>query len=1267
MSRLGHHRSDARKSRRDLLARTALCGAMFGFLGSPALAAPVFGGSTQTGGGGGPTIVTGPATSVTLHAARTIIGWESFNVGADETVDFNFGARNWIVFNRVNSFDPAKIDGAITGHVGAAFGGNVWISSPGGIIFGAGSQFDAGGILATTANIDSSSFLDPSNSLINFDGATVIPKSVVFLDKGAALTAHGGLLALIAPQVATEVNTTLKAADGGSVLLGGARSFSIRFVQSTPGDLDLVDFIVPNSSQGGDNDVAIDLQGQTSGNSVFVAVVSHASAASAVINLEGLITAQAATPDGGDIILSGGGGIASRGPGAAIDGAFDTDLHLGQMTASRDIRIQNLGEVVASPWLRPSKRPPVQTPPSCDQRGDCDNGFTGGDCVPNNTHGCGAVLSADDLYKLSLINDDVSDRLLASAGNPNFLSSLTAGRDMRLVASGGIELGRATAGRDVVVQGKSMQVNGLNAAGGLTLKSTGGDIGVAGAAYAGDGSINAVGNVQVDGLALSGGASQRTTVQATLDVGIGDGVSTVSGSGAINVAAGRNAIINAGNARLGAVTAQGDVTLRGGALDIASIQGNRILARATSMNIGSATSATDVYIFSQGGDATVGAATAADDIYVTASGGAASLKTATVTGAGFDNVSQDFAGNPDTFGNGRVVSVTSTGDARLGLGTGSVTGATVVVVDAIQDAFVDLPGALPGSLSVRAGRDASLRGPTANFSLINAGRDLSLVLTGGDFTNLGALSATRNITVGASGALRLGDVRADAGSITLMGANVTAGSVTAAQDLTLRASSGGLQLASYKAGRDLFIEGSSLNLGTALAPVGRDLSITTPGDFTSASDISVVRNLTLAINGVANVRALTAGNMVQIIAGDVTLGGAVTAPTIQIESRTGPLRVGGSGADGAPPAGLWLDNAEFGRLRASTAVNLYAGPVTGAARGDLTVLTLDVTPASTPSVNLFAGSGKTVFVQGRISPTTPTGGALRIGDNLNAAWKPTSILISGSVGAATFASGSYSDVRAFDDIKLVAAQDILFGSNRFIGLIQSTAVGDIDVGAQKPNGVNPTADEASRVFIATARLEVSASGKVVQQNTSPAPGQAVGLFLTGKASPALLIDPPQVVELFGGYLDASGKFITSFSAGGGLDFKIVDNVGAPVAKPDGAVYRFNTCDVGTQSCSGSSLLGGAGGDGAGGGVMANSLAGAAVPATTEGGFTSDDASGEDPGKSDSDADSGLAAEARGTQPPLLGVAPVDVKEIVSDPVSAGTGSEEIWRKQRIRQ
>ncbi|MDB5422736.1 MAG: hypothetical protein JWQ29_152, partial [Phenylobacterium sp.] len=51
MLRLAQGRSNDCRSRRDLLARTALCGAMLGLFASPAFAAPVFGGATQVGDG----------------------------------------------------------------------------------------------------------------------------------------------------------------------------------------------------------------------------------------------------------------------------------------------------------------------------------------------------------------------------------------------------------------------------------------------------------------------------------------------------------------------------------------------------------------------------------------------------------------------------------------------------------------------------------------------------------------------------------------------------------------------------------------------------------------------------------------------------------------------------------------------------------------------------------------------------------------------------------------------------------------------------------------------------------------------------------------------------------------------------------------------------------------------------------------------------------------------------------------------------------------
>src|SRR5581483_7741767 len=114
--------------------------------------------------------------------------------------------------------------------------------------------------------------------------------------------------------------------------------------------------------------------------------------------------------------------------------------------------------------------------------------------------------------------------------------------------------------------------------------------------------------------------------------------------------------------------------------------------------------------------------------------------------------------------------------------------------------------------------------------------------------------------------------------------------------------------------------------------------------------------------------------------------------------------------------------------------------------------------------------------------------------------------------------------------------------------------------------------EQNKVFVSAGRLELSAPGKVISQNTSPSVAASVGIFLTSKASPDLVIDPPQLVDIFGTYLDNQGKAVASFAAGNGVDFAIVDASGAKIAIPAGAVYRFNSCAVGTSQCSGATQL-----------------------------------------------------------------------------------------------
>ncbi|MDB5425481.1 MAG: hypothetical protein JWQ29_2897, partial [Phenylobacterium sp.] len=286
---------------------------------------------TLFSGGQAPIIgQTAHTTDITLGAPRTILAWSSYNLTADQTAIYRFQDPSWIVLNRVNG--PATIDGQIEALVGTQRGaGNVWFASSGGVIFGPNAKVNVGGLLATTAAVTQSGFLDPSNSSIGFTGAG---SGQVLVRSGAELKVSGGGLALIAGSVATQDGSTMTG--GSTVLLGAANDFTVRF-GTQAGDLDLLDFVIP-AGGGTSSATPLTIAGQAVGANVILAVVNRAEVASAVINAPGLIAAQSALADRGDVVLSAGVSIVGRQPGAVrLNSTTATTANFGVVAAQRDL------------------------------------------------------------------------------------------------------------------------------------------------------------------------------------------------------------------------------------------------------------------------------------------------------------------------------------------------------------------------------------------------------------------------------------------------------------------------------------------------------------------------------------------------------------------------------------------------------------------------------------------------------------------------------------------------------------------------------------------------------------------------------------------------------------------------------------------------------------------------------------------------------------------------------------------------------------------
>jgi len=92
----------------------------------------------------------GPGVTVDIKQTqqKALLTWDTFNVGANTTLNFNQSASDWIAFNRVgNSTAPSEIFGRINAP------GAVYVINGNGIIFGSGSQVNIHTLVASSLDV----------------------------------------------------------------------------------------------------------------------------------------------------------------------------------------------------------------------------------------------------------------------------------------------------------------------------------------------------------------------------------------------------------------------------------------------------------------------------------------------------------------------------------------------------------------------------------------------------------------------------------------------------------------------------------------------------------------------------------------------------------------------------------------------------------------------------------------------------------------------------------------------------------------------------------------------------------------------------------------------------------------------------------------------------------------------------------------------------------------------------------------------------------
>lgn len=254
------------------------------------------GGQVAAGSG---TITQTAANALLVRQAtdRLAINWQSFNIGAGNSVRFEQPSASSIALNRVVGTSRSEIYGNLSSN------GQVFLLNPNGVLFGRTAQVDVGGLVATTLKLTDRDFLD--GHFIFNDSAS----SATITNQGNLRSRDGGYLALVGNRV---INEGTMEAHRGSVVLGAGGSARL-----TLADNRLVSFEVTQGAL----DALAENGGliRANGGQVIMTAGARDSLLASAVNNTGVIEAQTVERQPGNVLLLSGMAAGTTTVGGRID------------------------------------------------------------------------------------------------------------------------------------------------------------------------------------------------------------------------------------------------------------------------------------------------------------------------------------------------------------------------------------------------------------------------------------------------------------------------------------------------------------------------------------------------------------------------------------------------------------------------------------------------------------------------------------------------------------------------------------------------------------------------------------------------------------------------------------------------------------------------------------------------------------------------------------------------------------------------------------
>lgn len=239
-------------------------------------------------GGQGHIGAAGSTMTVQQNSSRLAINWNSFDIGAGNTVVFNQPSSSAVALNTVLGNNPSQIYGNLQAN------GQVFLINPNGVLFGKSAQVSVGGLFASTLPINVSAFMQGSGSYTFSRSAGSGAGQVI--NQGHLHAVNGGFVVLAANQV---INSGTIDAVAGTVALASSDSVTLNL--DNAGQL----IVNVNAATLG---ALIQNQGliEADGGQVLLTARGLDLLQTNVMNLSGVIQANTLGTKSGRIVMDGG-------------------------------------------------------------------------------------------------------------------------------------------------------------------------------------------------------------------------------------------------------------------------------------------------------------------------------------------------------------------------------------------------------------------------------------------------------------------------------------------------------------------------------------------------------------------------------------------------------------------------------------------------------------------------------------------------------------------------------------------------------------------------------------------------------------------------------------------------------------------------------------------------------------------------------------------------------------------------------------------------